>query len=108
MEESSAALILASLGHEARLRVFRKLIAAGPEGLPAGTLSAALDMPPSTLSHHLGSLEQAGLIIARRDGRHIFYAIQTETVRALLAFLREDCCGGQPALCGLSDIELCQ
>jgi DNA-binding transcriptional ArsR family regulator len=103
MEESQAALILASLGHEARLSVFRRLIAAGPEGIAAGSLSSALDMPPSTLSHHLSTLEHSGLVTARRDGRRLLYAIAPEAVRALLGFLRDDCCGGRPALCGLED-----
>lgn len=105
MEESDAALKLAALGHEARLAVFRRLISAGPEGVQAGALSAMLDMPPSTLSHHLSALEHAGLIAGRRDGRRQFYAIVPDDVRALLAFLRDDCCGGNPALCGLDDAE---
>ena len=101
MEESSAAAIFAALGHEARLSVFRRLIAAGNEGLAAGELSGALGIPPSTLSHHLAALEHAGLISGRRDGRRQFYAIVPDHVRALIAFLRDDCCGGRPALCGL-------
>ncbi len=95
--------MLTALGHEARLAVFRRLIVAGPEGVPAGTLSSALDMPPSTLSHHLSALEHAGLILGRRDGRRQIYAIVPDEVRALLSFLRDDCCGGNPALCGLDD-----
>lgn len=103
MKESQAALMLAALGHEARLSVFRRLIAAGPDGVPAGALSSALDMPPSTLSHHLATLEHAGLITSSRDGRRLLYAIVPSEVRTLLAFLRDDCCGGQPSLCGLAD-----
>jgi DNA-binding transcriptional ArsR family regulator len=103
MEESNAALMLAALGHAARLAVFRRLIVAGPDGVAAGSLSAMLDMPPSTLSHHLSALDHAGLIAARRDGRHILYAVMPEAVRALIGFLRDDCCGGQPSLCGLGE-----
>lgn len=100
--------MLAALGHEARLSVFRRLIAAGPDGVPAGALSSALDMPPSTLSHHLSTLEHAGLIQGNRDGRRLLYAVVAEEVRSLLSFLRDDCCGGRPALCGLSDaVETC-
>lgn len=103
MEESHAAAMLAALGHEARLSVFRRLVAAGPDGVPAGALSLALGMPPSTLSHHLSALDASGLIAARRAGRQILYAIAPDRVRALLSFLRDDCCGGRPALCGLGD-----
>jgi DNA-binding transcriptional ArsR family regulator len=105
MEESLAALILAALGHQARLAVFRRLITAGPGGLAAGALSATLDMPPSTLSHHLATLDHAGLVTARREGRHVHYAIVPEQVRALIGFLRDDCCAGRPALCGLGEQE---
>jgi DNA-binding transcriptional ArsR family regulator len=108
MEESQAALMLAALGHEARLSVFRRLIAAGPDGVAAGALSSALDMPPSTLSHHLAALEHAGLIAGSRDGRRLLYAIVPDEVRALLSFLRDDCCGGRPALCGLGETETCR
>jgi ArsR family transcriptional regulator, arsenate/arsenite/antimonite-responsive transcriptional repressor len=102
MEESQGALMLAALGHEARLSVFRRLIAAGPEGVAAGALSAALDMPPSSLSHHLSALDHAGLIAARRDGRHLFYSVVAPHVAALIGFLRDDCCGGRPELCGFA------
>lgn len=101
MEESEAAETFAALGHGARLAVFRRLIAAGPDGVAAGDLSAALVLPPSTLSHHLSALEQTGLITSRRDGRRLLYAIVTARVRVLIAFLRDDCCGGRPALCAL-------
>jgi DNA-binding transcriptional ArsR family regulator len=103
MEESQAAAMLAALGHEARLSVFRRLITAGPDGVPAGTLSSTLNMPPSTLSHHLSALEHAGLITSSRDGRRLLYAIVPSEVRKLLSFLRDDCCGGRPSLCGLTD-----
>jgi DNA-binding transcriptional ArsR family regulator len=105
MEHYDAALMLAALGHEARLAAFRHLIAAGPDGVVAGSLAAALDIPPSTLSHHLSALDHAGLVSSRREGRHVIYAVVPETVRALIGFLRDDCCGGRPALCGLGDRE---
>lgn len=100
MEESAAALRFSALGHDARLTVFRLLITAGPDGVAAGALSSALRMPPSTLSHHLAALEHAGLITSRRDGRRQLYAIAVGEVRALVSYLRDDCCEGQPALCG--------
>ena len=109
MKASNAALMFTALGHEARLAVFRRLIAAGPTGVAAGSLSSALDMPPSTLSHHLSALEHAGLIASNRDGRRLLYAIVPSEVRALVGFLRDDCCGGRPALCGMnSEVETCR
>jgi ArsR family transcriptional regulator, arsenate/arsenite/antimonite-responsive transcriptional repressor len=93
---------LAALAHETRLAVFRRLVAAGPEGMAAGDIAAALDVAASTLSHHLAALEHAGLVSSTRRQRHIIYAIRIENVRSLIAFLVDDCCQGAPELCGIS------
>ncbi len=67
--------------------------------MAAGGLADALGIPASTLSHHIAQLERAGLVSARRESRHIFYAISVPAVRALIGYLTEDCCGGRPELC---------
>lgn len=92
---------LMALAHETRLAVFRLLVRAGPDGVPAGVISTSLDVMPSTLSHHLAMLERAGLLKSRRHRRQIFYACAYDGMRGLLEFLTTDCCGGNPEICGL-------
>lgn len=100
MESQNAASAFAALGQETRLDLLRALLAAGPNGLPAGDIAARLGVPPSTLSFHLRALDQAGLIAATRQGRSLIYAAQVDRLRALLAFLADACCDGDPARCG--------
>jgi arsenate reductase len=100
METEDAAFAFAALGQGTRLELLRRLIAAGPTGLAAGEIAQRLGVPPSTLSFHLRALEQAGLIAPTRQGRSLVYAAQFLRLRALLAFLAESCCGGEPARCG--------
>jgi arsenate reductase len=100
METEQASLAFAALGQGTRLDLFRALLAAGPSGLAAGEVAARLAVPPSTLSFHLRALEQAGLIAATRQGRHLIYAARIEALRQVLGFLTDACCGGDPALCG--------
>ena len=90
----------AALAHELRLSVFRLLVAVAPDGLPAGQIADRLDVPSSTLSTHLAQLERAGLLRSWREQQRILYAIDTEGTRSLVGFLIDDCCGGQPELCG--------
>ncbi|MCI1271611.1 MAG: ArsR family transcriptional regulator [Sphingobium sp.] len=99
MESKQAVATLSALAHDTRLDLFRLLVKAGDGGLAAGAIADALHVAPSTLSHHLTLLEGAGLISARRESRHIFYAVAVPAVRALLGYLTEDCCGGRPELC---------
>ena len=80
---------------------------AGPNGLAAGEIAAALTMPPSSLSGHLAQLERAGLLRSWRRARHVFYAADVEGTRRLVGFLIEQCCSGHPELCGLAPSELC-
>ncbi len=102
METIDAVVALAALAHGTRLRVFRLLVKQGAIGLPAGQIADALDVPPPTLSAHLAHLERGGLIMSRRVERWIYYAIRVEGTRRLLNFLTEDCCQGQPELCGVA------
>jgi ArsR family transcriptional regulator, arsenate/arsenite/antimonite-responsive transcriptional repressor len=91
----------AALAHDLRLRIFRLLIATGPEGLAAGEIGDKLDVGASTLSAHLAQLERVGLLRSHREHRRIIYAIDTEGTQGLVSFLVDDCCGGRPELCGL-------
>lgn len=100
MQQDDAVSALSALAQGTRLTVFRKLVQAGPNGLTAGEIAEALAVLPSTMSHHLGLLERAGLVRSRRDGRMVIYAADYEGTRQLLAFLMEDCCQGRPEICG--------
>lgn len=99
VDEAQAVRALAALAQPMRLRVFRALVGAGPAGLTPGVLAATLGLPPSSLSFHLKELSHAGLITPERAGRHIVYRPQIEAMNALLGYLTEHCCQGQP--CGL-------
>lgn len=94
MDETAAVAALAALAQGMRLRVFRALIGAGPQGLTPGTLSATLDVPASTLSFHLRELMQAGLVTQQRDGRKLIYRPAIGQMQALLDYLTAHCCHG--------------
>jgi ArsR family transcriptional regulator len=91
----------AALAHELRLRAFRLLVGVAPDGLPAGQIAMRLGVPASTLSTHLAQLERASLIKSSRERQRILYSIDAKGTQALVGFLINDCCGGQPELCGL-------
>jgi len=88
-----------ALAHETRLAVFRMLVKAGPEGMIAGAIAEQLGVPPSTMSHHLATLERAGLVQSERESRLIHYRADYPGMRRLLTFLMQDCCGGAPEMC---------
>ena len=96
MEISTATALLAALGNESRLTVFRLLVEAGPEGRYASAIGEALGMPAATLSFHLAHLSRAGLILATKEGRYIRYCADYKAMNALIAFLTRDCCKGNP------------
>src|ERR1700693_5692513 len=96
MEKIEAVAALAALAQDNRLDVFRLLVQAGPQGMPAGAVAAALDLAPNTLPFHFDRLRRAGLVTVRREGRSMIYAARFETMNALLGFLTENCCGGPP------------
>ena len=99
MEKSHAIAALAALAQDNRLDVFRLLVQAGPDGMPAGQVADALGLAPNTLTFHFDRLRDGGLVTVRREGRSMIYAARYETMNALLGFLTENCCGGV-AECG--------
>lgn len=92
MDEKAAVLSLAALAQGMRLRVFRALVGAGPQGLTPGALSLTLDVPGSTLSFHLKELMHAGMVSQQRDGRNLVYRPSLDQMNALLAYLTAHCC----------------
>lgn len=95
-ELNKAAAQLAELGHPTRLGIFRVLVRAGRQGVAVGDIQQALDIPNSTLSHHLSRMSKVGLMVQRRDGRTLYCTLQFATVEGLLAFLYAECCLGMP------------
>lgn len=83
-----------ALANEHRLGIFRLLVQAGPEGLPAGDIADKLAIPASSLSFHLAHLTRAGLTEQRRESRSLIYSANFPTMNGLIAFMTENCCGG--------------
>ena len=102
MEKTNAVAALAALAQDNRLDVYRRLVEAGPEGMPAGEVAAALDLPPNTLTFHFDRLRVAGLVSVRREGRSMIYAARYDTMNALLAYLTKNCCGKTAKQCAPS------
>lgn len=96
MEEAAVIAALSALAQENRLKVFRLLVAAGPQGMPAGQVAEELGISPNTLSFHLNLLKNAGLISVRREGRSLIYSAEYPRMRGLLAYLSENCCTRSP------------
>ena len=99
MDKNVALSALAALGQETRLDIFRLLVRAGGEGVPAGEVGARLGAVQNTVSAHLKVLTHAGLIRSERDGRTVRYLADMSGFRDLLAYLMEDCCNGSPEVC---------
>jgi ArsR family transcriptional regulator len=95
MESRTAVTSLAALAQDARLAIFRLLVQKGPEGLCVGDIAAKFGMAAATLSFHLKELTSAGLLVARQEGRFIYYAPNLEEMNALVSYLTENCCGGE-------------
>ncbi len=99
MDKKRSLAALSALGHDTRLEVFRLLVRAGGQGMLAGEIAGTLAVRQNTMSTNLAILTAAGLIRSAREGRAIRYFADMEGMRALLAYLMEDCCGGRPELC---------
>lgn len=94
MEADHAVKALGALAQDHRLAAFRLLVAAGPNGLPAGALAERLAVPASSMSFHLAQLSHAGLVIQRRQGRSIIYSADFPAMTGLIAYLTDNCCAG--------------
>ncbi len=92
MKHAAAAKCLAELGNVTRLAIFRYLVKVGPDGAPVGAIQRALDVPASTLSHHLGRLINVGLVAQERDSRTLFCKPKFEKLNELVEFLKSECC----------------
>lgn len=96
MEEQAIIAALSALAQDSRLRVFRLLVTAGPNGLPAGQIAEELAITPNTLSFHLSHLKTAGLVTVRREGRSLIYSAEYGRARAVVDYLTENCCSRRP------------
>lgn len=95
MELEAVANALKELGHPTRLSVYKALVRAGECGLPVGELQRRLDIPNSTLSHHISALVSVGLLLQRREGRILYCLPQYEVLNQIMSFLVEECCAEQ-------------
>ena len=96
METFEIAKALGAIAHESRLEIFRLLVQAGPAGLPAGKIAELTALAPSSLSFHLKELALADMVSSRQEGRFVIYSARYETMDTVLAYLTENCCGGNP------------
>ncbi|MQR02588.1 ArsR/SmtB family transcription factor [Glaciimonas soli] len=96
MKTNSIVAALAALAQDSRLAIFRALVQAGPAGLPAGKISQAIGISPSSLSFHMKELTHADMVTSRNEGRFVIYSANFATMNSLLAFLTDKCCGGNP------------
>jgi DNA-binding transcriptional ArsR family regulator len=98
MESKAAVQALGALAQDSRLAVYRLLVQAGPEGMAASVIAERLGIPPNTLSFHLKTLSHVHLVLARQEGRFVYYSANYEQMNTWLAFLTENCCGGRSCL----------
>lgn len=99
MDARKSQAAFAALAQPTRLKAFRKLVAAHPDGLPAGDIAAFCKVPHNTMSTHLAALLRGGLISVTRDGRSMNYRANLDGFRGLIDFMLRDCCGGNPDIC---------
>lgn len=99
MEKNIATAVFESLSSGIRLDVFRLLVRKGPQGMVAGEIGAALDVPPTNLSFHLKALTRARLLTVQQEGRFQRYRADIPLMLDLIAYLTEECCSGHPEQC---------
>jgi DNA-binding transcriptional ArsR family regulator len=95
MELEVIAKALKELGHPTRLAIFKRLVKSGHTGIAVGTVQEELNIPGSTLSHHISSLASAGLISQRREGRTLYCVAEYEKLDAVIAFFQDECCSDE-------------
>jgi len=94
MKEKDIAPAFAALGHAARLKIYRLLVKAGDDGLNIGDIGRLLDLPASTLAHHLGTLVQARLVAQEKHGRETRNRADFDVMRKMAGFIADECCSG--------------
>jgi ArsR family transcriptional regulator len=104
MESKHAVAVLGVMAQESRLGIFRLLVQAGPEGLPAGQIAKAMKRPAPTLSFHLSQLKHAGVVICRREGTSLIYSADFDAMNTLVGFLTDNCCGSGAKCAPVCDV----
>ncbi|HEX4770642.1 MAG TPA: metalloregulator ArsR/SmtB family transcription factor [Bryobacteraceae bacterium] len=100
--------MFSAIGTEPRLRIMRALLAAHPEGMIAGDIGSELDIPASTLSHHLDKLKNEDLVNVRRESTYLWYSANTDALQELLGFLYAECCTRNKAIEPTTIVQLCK
>src|SRR5436309_535588 len=100
--------MFAAMGTEPRLQIVRLLLSAHPDGMVVGDIQSELDIPISTLSHHLEKLKNEELVTVRREGTYLWYAANTEALQQLLSFLYAECCTRNKAISPDKVVQLCR
>jgi ArsR family transcriptional regulator, arsenate/arsenite/antimonite-responsive transcriptional repressor len=100
--------MFSAMGAEPRLRIMRLLLSAHPDGMVVGDIGAELDIPASTLSHHLDKLRNEDLVKVRRESTFLWYSANTETLQELLGFLYAECCTRNKAIEPAAIFQLCK
>ena len=99
MDSLQVVAALSALAQPTRLAIFRQLVVCGPEGMAAGQLAEKLNVSAANMSFHFKTLSQAGLIAARQQGRFIYYAANFTAMNGIVAYLTDNCCGGNMDAC---------
>jgi DNA-binding transcriptional ArsR family regulator len=99
--------MFSAMGTEARLRIMQLLLAAHPEGLVVGDIQAELDIPNSTLSHHLDKLKNEDLVLVRRESTFLHYTANTDALQEILQFLYAECCTRNKAVRPRDVVQIC-
>lgn len=100
--------MFSAMGTEPRLRIMRLLLSAHPQGMIAGDIGGELEIPASTLSHHLEKLKSEGLVNVRRESTFLWYSANAETLQDLLGFLYAECCTRNQAIQPQAIVQLCK